>query len=180
MNRFVHCYLFRAKVRSGSRVLAALFSSALLLLYAPAIDAWGRKDGESAAPRDVPAPNVPAPNVPDRENIPSRDAPVSTPDRTVAPQNRKSFDPERKQEILRIQGRVRLVGNMPFPSVVITDNENNDWYVEDADMELLRNRQQETVTVEGVPEYQDLVLANGEKIGVKRFLRNIRIIAASG
>ncbi|MDR1430002.1 MAG: hypothetical protein LBI85_06900 [Spirochaetaceae bacterium] len=84
---------------------------------------------------------------------------------------------ERKQETLRIEGRVRLVGNMPFPGVVITDDRNNDWYVEDADRELVKDRQQEMVTVEGTPEYRDLVLANGEKIGVKRYLRNIRVIA---
>jgi hypothetical protein len=83
---------------------------------------------------------------------------------------------ERGQETVRVEGRVRLVGNMPFPNTVISDSENNDWYVEGADKELVKDRQQETIVVEGVPEYQDLILANGEKIGVRRYLRNIRVI----
>jgi hypothetical protein len=84
--------------------------------------------------------------------------------------------PEQAEETLTIRGRVRLVGSMPFPSLVITDAEDHDWYVEDADRELLQRHEQRFVTVEGRPEYEDLVLANGEKIGVRRYLRNIRFI----
>jgi hypothetical protein len=82
------------------------------------------------------------------------------------------------EEILKIHGRVRLVGSMPFPNLVITDVEDHDWYVEDADRELLKTHEQRIITVEGRPEYEDLVLANGENIGRRRYLRNIRIIEA--
>jgi hypothetical protein len=76
---------------------------------------------------------------------------------------------------LRVRGRVRLVGNMPFPQLVISDEEY-DWYVEGADEALLRGYEQRTVQVEGSVEYRDLILANGQKIGTRRLLRNIKII----
>jgi hypothetical protein len=78
---------------------------------------------------------------------------------------------------LQVRGRVRLVGSMPLTSLVITDNDRHDWYVEGADRELIRNYEQGTIVVEGRPEYEDMILANGEKLGVRRYLRDIRIIA---
>jgi hypothetical protein len=120
-----------------------------LFFYVRDADAWGRQDRDS-------------------ESEVSRDFSSGT--------NFEGSAADRKKETLRIEGRVRLVGSMPFPSTVIPDSEDNDWYIEDADRELVKNRQQETVIVEGSPQYKDLVLANGEKIGVRRYLRNIRII----
>jgi hypothetical protein len=77
--------------------------------------------------------------------------------------------------LLQIRGRVRLVGNMPFPQLVISDDER-DWYLEGDDEALLRGYEQRIVSVEGNPEYHDLILANGQKIGTRYLLRNIKII----
>ncbi|MDR3172247.1 MAG: hypothetical protein LBU17_11615 [Treponema sp.] len=79
-------------------------------------------------------------------------------------------------ELIRVHGRVRLVGSMPLPGLVISDVENHDWYLEQADRALVAPYEQRILTVEGRVEYQDLILANGEKIGVRGFLRDVRII----
>ncbi|MDR3342038.1 MAG: hypothetical protein LBT14_04480, partial [Treponema sp.] len=78
-------------------------------------------------------------------------------------------------ELIRVHGRVRLVGSMPLPGLVISDADNHDWYLEQADRALVAPYEQRILTVEGRAEYQDLILANGEKIGVRGFLRDIRI-----
>jgi hypothetical protein len=88
----------------------------------------------------------------------------------------KENDGEPLLPLLQIRGRVRLVGNMPFPQLVISDDEH-DWYLEGADEALLRGYEQRIVHVEGRPEYHDLILANGQKIGTRCLLRNIKIIA---
>jgi hypothetical protein len=87
----------------------------------------------------------------------------------------KSATDETLLPLLQIRGRVRLVGNMPFPKLVISDDEY-DWYLEGADEALLRGYEQRIVDIEGNPEYQELILANGQKIGTRHFLRNIKII----
>jgi hypothetical protein len=78
--------------------------------------------------------------------------------------------------LLEVRGKVRLVGNMPFPELVISDDEH-DWYLEGADEVLLRGYEQQIVHIEGRPEYHDLILANGQKIGIRHLLRNIKIIS---
>jgi hypothetical protein len=77
---------------------------------------------------------------------------------------------------ITISGRVRLVGSAAFSRLVITDEKNRDWYVEGADREKLSSMEQRTVKVKGTTEYQDIVLANGENVGVRRFLRKITIV----
>jgi hypothetical protein len=78
--------------------------------------------------------------------------------------------------IIRVRGRVRLVGSMPMPRLVISDSGDRDWYVEDADKNRIAGYEQQTITVEGRAEYHDIILANGKKIGVRRFLRDITVI----
>jgi hypothetical protein len=78
--------------------------------------------------------------------------------------------------IIRVQGRVRLVGSMPLPSLVISDSGGRDWYVEDAGRNRIAGYEQQTITVEGRAEYRDIILANGKKIGVRRLLRDITVI----
>jgi hypothetical protein len=79
--------------------------------------------------------------------------------------------------IIQVRGRVRLVGSMPFSGLVISDNADRDWYVEGADRNRIAGNEQQTITVEGRAEYRDIILANGEKIGVQRFLRDITVIS---
>jgi hypothetical protein len=80
-----------------------------------------------------------------------------------------------KKETITVTGRVRLVGTALFSNVVVTDEEDQDWYVENEDREKLARLEQQQVTVTGETEYQDIILANGEKVGVRRFLRNIKV-----
>jgi hypothetical protein len=78
--------------------------------------------------------------------------------------------------IIRLRGRVRLVGSMPLPHLVVSDSAGQDWYVEGADKNSISGYEQQIVTVEGRAEYRDLILANGEKIGVRRLLRDITVL----
>jgi hypothetical protein len=82
-----------------------------------------------------------------------------------------------EQRVLRVTGTVRLVGSMPFPRLVLSDSEGSDWYVEGNDRDLIEPYQQQRLTIEGTAVYEDIILANGEKTGVRGFLRNIRLIA---
>ncbi|MDR2607951.1 MAG: hypothetical protein LBC57_06120 [Treponema sp.] len=75
-----------------------------------------------------------------------------------------------------VKGRVRLVGTDLFSSLVITDEKDQDWYVEEKDRPLLSRYQQQVVTVKGRPDYRDLVLANGKKAGVHSYLLDISIV----
>jgi hypothetical protein len=79
-------------------------------------------------------------------------------------------------EMARLRGRIRLVGNMPFPRLVITDESDRDWYLEGADRDLLAPYEQQTLTLTGRAEYQDIILANGTKAGSRRFLRDVRVV----
>jgi hypothetical protein len=82
------------------------------------------------------------------------------------------------EEIIQVRGRVRLVGSMPLSSLVISDSDGQDWYVEGADRNRIAGYEQQSITVEGQSEYRDIILANGEKIGVQRFLRDITVIGS--
>ena len=74
-----------------------------------------------------------------------------------------------------VTGQVRLLGSSLFPNLVITDTEEHDWYIEDEDMEKLFDLDQQLVKVRGRPEYIKIT-AYGEEMGVKRYLRDIRIL----
>jgi hypothetical protein len=77
--------------------------------------------------------------------------------------------------IIQVRGKVRLVGSMPLSSLVISDSAGQDWYVEGAGRNRIAGYEQQSITVEGRAEYRDIILANGEKIGVQRFLRDITV-----
>jgi len=76
---------------------------------------------------------------------------------------------------ITVEGTVRLVGSALFSSLVITDKEDRSWYIEGKDRSLLEGRQQAQVIVTGTAEYEDVILADGKKAGVRRFLRNIKV-----
>ena len=78
-------------------------------------------------------------------------------------------------EIIQVTGLVRLVGNANFPDLVIADSEKS-WYVPREEMNKLFDYQQRAVTVEGEEIIIELTLANGRSAGMRRELRNIRIL----
>ncbi|MCL2478514.1 MAG: hypothetical protein FWF22_03370 [Treponema sp.] len=73
-----------------------------------------------------------------------------------------------------ITGTVRLVG-ANFPSLIITDRDNQDWYVENDDMVKLSKMEHKEVKVSGKPEYEELTVS-GVQMGVKHYLRNIKVL----
>jgi hypothetical protein len=81
-----------------------------------------------------------------------------------------------KSNIVQVSGTVRLVGTGLFPEIVITGPEN-EWYVEKEEMSKLQDFQHRVVTVEGEETVVELRFANGLSAGIRRTLRNIKVIS---
>ncbi|MDR1899659.1 MAG: hypothetical protein LBQ55_06605, partial [Treponema sp.] len=73
-------------------------------------------------------------------------------------------------QVLTLTGRVRLVGNEPFPELVLTDGADNDWYVGEEGRALLAPYQHRLVTIRGTVRLLELVLANGRALGTRRII----------
>jgi hypothetical protein len=84
----------------------------------------------------------------------------------------KSGEKPRKVEV---SGTVRMVGNSPMNSLVISD-ENRDWHIEPKEEKKLMPFQQQAVTVKAEEYYYDLTFANGGSAGRQYFLKKIVII----
>ena len=78
--------------------------------------------------------------------------------------------------VVRVSGRVRLVGSGPLPELVIT-GPDREWYVAKEDEPKLRDLQHRTVTVEGDETVTEMRFANGMSAGQRYTLKNIKIIA---
>jgi len=76
---------------------------------------------------------------------------------------------------VEVSGRVRLVGNSPMTSLVIT-GEDREWYVEPAEKEKLMQLQQQNVTVTATEYSEDRVFANGTSAGRYWFLKDITVV----
>ncbi|MDR2419061.1 MAG: hypothetical protein LBD79_08400 [Treponema sp.] len=81
-------------------------------------------------------------------------------------------------DVVEVTGRVRLVGNVPFAEFVITDANEQDWYIDTDSHPVLATYEQRVITVRGVLELLDLVLANGRRVGMRRVLHNVRLVEA--
>jgi len=79
--------------------------------------------------------------------------------------------------IVQITGVVRLTGPALFTELIISDNEEQVWYIVKEEYEKLRDLQQSIVTVEAEETVTELQFANGMPAGIRRELRNIRIIS---
>jgi hypothetical protein len=77
---------------------------------------------------------------------------------------------------VEISGRVRLVGSEPFPDLVITGGDDQDWYLEGPDRQAVRSFEQRGIRVRGRVELREQVLANGRSLGVRRFLQDVEIL----
>jgi len=80
-----------------------------------------------------------------------------------------------KTQKVEISGRVRMVGNSPMTSLVIS-GENREWYIEPEEQEKLMEFQQQTVTVRAEEYYYDRVFANGVSAGRQYYIKNIVIV----
>ena len=72
-------------------------------------------------------------------------------------------------------GVVRLVGNSPMTSLVISGNDR-EWHIDPKEEKKLFHLQQQTVTVQGSEYYVDLVFANGSSGGRQYYLKDITIV----
>jgi hypothetical protein len=81
-----------------------------------------------------------------------------------------------KSSVVQVSGTVRLVGSSLFPEIVITGSDN-EWYVEKEEMSKLHDFQHRIVTVEGEETVVELRFANGLSAGIRRTLRNIKVIS---
>jgi len=81
-----------------------------------------------------------------------------------------------KDAVVRVSGRVRLVGSSVIPEIVIT-GQNMEWYIERDEQHKLKDLQHKTVTVEGNETVTSLKFANGLPAGERRILKNIKIIS---
>jgi hypothetical protein len=75
-----------------------------------------------------------------------------------------------------LTGRVRLVGNMPFPEFVISEESGEVWYVVSDEMDKFKGLEHQTVTVSATYRIVDMILADGKKIGIRRILSNVTIV----
>jgi hypothetical protein len=77
---------------------------------------------------------------------------------------------------VELEGRVRLLGNEPFPDLVLTGPDGQDWYREDSRRGLFRSYEQRTVRVRGRVELTELTLANGRSLGFRRRLLDAELL----
>ena len=127
---------------------AALRGFVLLLLFlgvAAVLPAWGKKEKKNDAEQNAVMPNA---------------ALSAAPEQNV---------------LVRIAGRIRLVGNEPFTELVITTQER-DYYIEKSEEYKLKELQQRIVTVEGIQTVTSLQWASGLPAGNRYSLKDIRII----
>ena len=80
-----------------------------------------------------------------------------------------------KTRKVEISGKVRMVGNSPMTSLVIS-GENREWYIVPEEQKKLMDFQQQTVTVRADEYYYDRVFANGTSAGRQYYIKNIVII----
>ena len=79
-------------------------------------------------------------------------------------------------QTVEASGRVRMVGNSPMTSLVIS-GEDREWHIESGENEKLMHLQQQNVTVTAKEYYEDRVFANGTSAGRFYFLKDIIVIA---
>jgi uncharacterized protein YfeS len=78
--------------------------------------------------------------------------------------------------VIQVTGVVRLVGSATFPELLI-DNSQEFWYIARDEADKLHDLQHRTVTVEGEETVTELKFGNGLPAGIRRDLKNIRIIS---
>jgi hypothetical protein len=114
---------------------------------------------------------------PSPEPLPAETFPGEPPPPAPLPAETSFADPPVPPgEIFTLRGRIRLVGNEPFTELVLSDEEGNDWFIEDPARNSLVHRQHEVLTLRGEAAYRDLLLASGRRMGVRKILRNITVV----
>jgi hypothetical protein len=105
-------------------------------------------------------------------------SPLGRKEKAPVQEESSAIEEEQKGVLVQVSGRVRLVGNAPFTELVITGNED-EWYIAREEAPLLHEFQHQTVTVEGLETVAELRFANGVFAGLRRTLRDIKILEIS-
>jgi hypothetical protein len=77
--------------------------------------------------------------------------------------------------IVQVTGVVRLVHGGFSPEMIVSGPDGG-WYIARDEMDKLFDLQQRTVTIEGEETSAELISGGGFSTGIRRELRNIRII----
>ena len=123
----------------------------LFLCLASALTAWGKKEANP---------------VPVQEKEP---VVIQIPERKTTEAQGEESGP------IRVSGVVRLVGGGPIPELVIT-GQDREWHITKEEEYLLKDLQQQSVTVEGIETVTELNFANGTYAGEWRTLKDITVI----
>jgi hypothetical protein len=77
---------------------------------------------------------------------------------------------------VELEGSLRLVGSEPFPNLVLTGPDGQDWYLDDSQRGLFRSYERQTVKVRGRVELREMTLANGRSLGLRRALLDAELL----
>ncbi|MCL2764970.1 MAG: hypothetical protein FWD40_06785 [Treponema sp.] len=83
---------------------------------------------------------------------------------------------EKNVSTVQITGIVRLTGTAHFPEIVISGAEDT-WVIASEETDKLYELQHRTVTIEAQETIIELKFANGMPAGIRRELKNVRIIS---
>jgi hypothetical protein len=75
-----------------------------------------------------------------------------------------------------VEGTVRRVGSEPFSRIVVTDTEDQDWYIAVAEESALSGYEQVRVRVRGRLELRKMILADGKELPDQRELADVELL----
>jgi hypothetical protein len=141
--------------RSGAQRFFPKALACLLCLALPGFS-LGRKDKPGAGETGAGDQSRPSATVPDAPSVPS------------VPGSGGTLIHDGDQ--VELEGRIRLLGSEPFPDLVLTGEDGQDWYLEGPARRALQPYEQRIVRLRGRAELREMVLANGRSLGLRRFL----------
>jgi hypothetical protein len=81
--------------------------------------------------------------------------------------------------MVELSGRVRLVGNEPFPELVLTGEDGRSWFIAPEDRAVLSAYEQRTVTIRARVKLREMILANGQRLETRRILSGVTLVRDS-
>lgn len=73
-------------------------------------------------------------------------------------------------------GKIRLVGSAASNSLVLTDSSDKDWYVDEAERDVLALMEQREATLSAVVRLDPIKFADGTELPDKRVLTGIELV----
>ena len=75
-----------------------------------------------------------------------------------------------------VSGTIRLVGSAASNSLVLTDSSDKDWYVDNAERDVLALMEQREATLSAVVRLDPIKFADGTELPDKRVLTGIELV----